>query len=384
MNDRTTLLARIYRLKLVATGAILVLLGLVFSVLGDWLSSRDVPHLLVAIVNASSDVFAVTGALGLAVDYITGRDKDAADAERIRHLLDEAAPAFRDAVISGFAETPESMRGVATTETLDKLATNALALRLGDDKFAAEIYEGLLAQAIKTPERWSDVDINVRLSCIQETSSVGAGRTNVSAELFDAVVVWEYTLVPSARIQRFASTDDEAEFREFLNDVPATSTWLIPDDVIDPAAREAFEVLSYSVDGDELPLRRSVRKHGQTYSVDLGEEVIAKGAPVRVRHVYRTVVPRLGHRFRVSLTQPAHGVRLVLDYTGADIAVLKVGDMVSSAIPAQVKFLPSEAPAKQVEVTAPNWLLPQTEITFVWTLSDELAAATKPPRSRAA
>ena len=154
MNDRTTLLARIYRLKLLATGALLVVLGLVTSVLGDWLGSQDVSHLLVAIISALSDVFLVTGAIGLAVDFVTGRDKDAADTERIRTLLKEAAPDFRDAVISGFAETPDNMRGVATTETLDKLATNALALRLGDEKFASEIYEGLLAQAIRTRRWW--------------------------------------------------------------------------------------------------------------------------------------------------------------------------------------------------------------------------------------
>lgn len=379
MNDPHQLLSRIYRLKLLVIGAALLILGLLTSALAQWLAGTDAPHLAIALIGGMADVFLVTGAIGIAVDFFTGRDKEAADTERLRNVLHEAAPDIRDAVIAGFAETPGQMRGVATVETLDKLATNALALRLDDAKFAAEIYSGLLAQAIRTPERWSDVDINVRLSSMDERSTSSAPLSQAlldPRQLFDVVVTWEYTLVPSTRVQKFASTNDPAEFHELLDDVPATSTWFIsPDSGADARNEEAFEVLAYSVDGVDMPVRRSVRKHGQTYSVDLGEAVIVKGEPVRIRHVYRTVSRRAGHRFRIALTQPTHGMRLVLDYTDTDIAELKVGDMVSSAVPPQVKHLPSEAPAKQVEVSVPGWLLPKSEVTFVWTLADEL-----PPR----
>lgn len=383
MKNRSTL-TRIYRLKVVIIGLVLLLLGLAAAALGDWLSGTGAPAFAVALIKGLSDALIVSGAIGIAIDLFTAQEKEAADTDRIRRLLKEAAPDFRDAVISGFADTPETMRGVATTETLDKLATNALALRLGDEKFASEIYDGLLAQAIRTPERWSDVDINVRLSCMQERGTVGASRSSLPDAAFNVVVTWEYTLVPSTRIQRFASTDDVDEFHEFLDDVPATSAWYIPVGLCDPKEKEAFEVLAYSVNGEDRPIRRTVRKHGQTYSVDLGERALLEAKPVRLRQVYRTVVDRPGHRFRVTLTQPSHGMRLVLDYTETDIAVLKVGDMISSATPAQVKFLPDEAPAKQVEVSVPGWLLPQAEVTFVWTLSAELGDEARLPHSRAA
>jgi hypothetical protein len=185
-------------------------------------------------------------------------------------------------------------------------------------------------------------------------------------------------------VQRFASTDSTVEFIEFLDDVPATSTWFIPKGIADPRERETFEVLSYNVDGVELPVRRTVRRHGQTYSVDLGEGTVLKAQPVRIRQVYRTVVDRIGHRFRVTLTQPTHGMRLVLDYTDTDIAELKVGEMLSSATPAQVKRLPVEAPAKQIEVSVPGWLLPRAEVSFVWTLSAERDGEAKRAHSRAA
>lgn len=53
--------------------------------------------------------------------------------------MKELTTEFRDAVIEGFANSPEGMRGVATDQTLDKLAANALTLRLGDDQLAGEL-----------------------------------------------------------------------------------------------------------------------------------------------------------------------------------------------------------------------------------------------------
>lgn len=375
MKDRSTLLTRIYALKLAIVallflGAGVALLTLARQMDGDpawsWLNFWPLGEFGGILVGA--------GLFGIALDFLTGRDKTAADIEQSRNVQKELIPDYVDAVIGAFNFKSEDLKRVATPELLDSLATNALALRLGDVKFAGEIYQGLLAQAIRTPERWSDVDINVRLSSIDE-SSTGAARGHVAATLFDAVIVWEYTVVPSSRTKKFASTDDPEELRELLEDAPATSSWYLPDGTADPRERGSFEVLSYSVDGVELPLRRTERKHGQTFSVDLGEAAIIKQKPVRIRQVYRTVVPRVGHRFRISLTQPTHGMRLLLDHTDTDIAMLKVGEMVSSATPAQVKFLPEEAPARQVEVSVPGWTLPQAEVTFVWTLEDEL-----PPR----
>ena len=375
---RSSLHDRIYRLKLLALGACLVVAGLLLGALGDSLEARAFAHLLVSVVQSLADVLVVTGGIGLAIDFFTGRDRAEADVERTRGVVRELVPDFTDAMLRGLAVGQDDLRRVASPKLLDDIATNALALRLGDEHFAAEIYEGLLAQAIHTSERWEDVDVNVRFSCIQEGSAAGALRLD-PVQLYSAVITWEYTVTLSDRIRRFAATDDPDEFRDYLNDGPANAAWYMPEGTADPADRAAFEVLSYSIDGVDLPIRRTARKHGQTYSIDVGAEVVAAKRAVRVRQVYRTVVPRLGHRFRVALTQPTHGMRLVLDYTDADIATLKVGEPISSAKPAQVKFLPEGAPAKLVEVSVPGWLLPQAEVTCVWTLADEL-----PPRRRTA
>ena len=369
--QRPSVLDRIYRLKVLASATLLVIVGLLLSALGDWMSEKATAHLLVATVQGLADVLVVSGGIGLAIDFFTGREKAEAEVERTRAVVKELVPDMTDAVLRGLVVGRDDLRRVANPALLDSIATNALALRLGDDGFATQIYQGLLAQAIHTSERWEDVDVNVRLACVSKATAKAAPLLDAQL-LYIVIISWEYTVALSDRIRRFAATDDPDEFREFLNDGPANSAWYIPEGSIDPASRVAFEVLSYSIDGVELPIRRTTRKHGQTYSIDVGAEVIAAKRPVRVRQVYRTVVQRTGHRFRLALTQPSHGMRLVLDYTDADIATLRVGEFVSSATPAQVRFLPEGAPAKQVEVSVPGWLLPQAEVTCVWTLQDEM------------
>ncbi|MFD6516379.1 hypothetical protein [Rhodococcus sp. NPDC060176] len=163
------LLDRIYRLKLILTGIAFVAMGLFASALSDWLASQNMANALVALVRGLSDVLLVTGAIGIAIDFFTGRDKDAADTERTRRVLKDLTPDFVDAVIDGFRVNKKELQRVATPELLDEIATNVLSLRLGDDEFAREIYEDIRDQAIRTPERWHDVKVNVRLSIALET-----------------------------------------------------------------------------------------------------------------------------------------------------------------------------------------------------------------------
>lgn len=148
-----SILARFYRLKLILLGAILIVLGMLLSTTSDWLESEHATHLIVALARGLSDVFLVTGALGIAIDFFTGRDKDAADTERTRTVLKELTPDFADAVIKGFRVNKDDLQRVASPELLDDIATNVLSLRLGDDQFAQEIYSDIRDQAIHTPER---------------------------------------------------------------------------------------------------------------------------------------------------------------------------------------------------------------------------------------
>ncbi|NHA01353.1 hypothetical protein G5V59_20020 [Nocardioides sp. W3-2-3] len=206
-------------------------------------------------------------------------------------------------MLKGFAAQPEDMKRVATPEFLDKLATNALALRLGDAQFAREIYTDLRDQAIRAPERWTDVSVSVRLSTAVERSTAGT-------PLFDVLVEWEYTTVPSHGVRRFACVSDRDEYEELVSDAPATSTWFMSGRSADAADRAAYELLYFSVDGEELPIRRQQRKGGQTYSVSIGDQVVRDRQSVRIKHLYRTTVTRTGHFLFLDLPQPTKNLSL--------------------------------------------------------------------------
>ncbi len=382
MKQRPTLITRIYRLKLLLVGVLLLTLGLLTSMLSAWLEELATPHLMTALVSGLSDVLLVTGAIGIAVDFFTGRDREAADTERLRHVLKEAAPDIRDAVIAGFAETPEDLRGVATEETLDKLATNALALRLGDEQFASEIYTDVRDQAIRAPERWHDVEVNIRLSTAVETDTRGV-------RLFDVLVEWEYTTVPGHSVRRFACVSDRDEYDELVSDVPATSTWFMtPGPGMDAGDPGSFELLYFGVDGEERKIRRQQRKGSQTYTVTLSDATAQPGKPVHIRHLYRTRVTQTGHFLFIELPQPTRDLSLRMDYTDTDISRLTVMDLVTSNHRPKILEMPPQVDARSVSIDLRGWLLPRAGFTFVWSLVSEQtgpsADSSSEPTSRSA
>lgn len=60
---------------------------------------------------------------------------------------------MRDAVIEEFTIHPEDLKRVANPELLDRLASNVMALCLGDEQFAHEIYRDVRDQKICAAER---------------------------------------------------------------------------------------------------------------------------------------------------------------------------------------------------------------------------------------
>ena len=311
------------------------------------------------------------GLLGTLFEYSFRKDQEAATTRQFRQIIHDEAPAMRDAVIEGFAIRPEDLKRVANPELLDAIAANVMALRLGDEQFAREIYADIRDQAIRAVERWHDVEVRIRLSSALERSTVGT-------PLFDLTVEWEYTTVPAGPVRRFASTSDRAEYRELLLDVPATSPWFMQSRFgVDAASRGCYELLELTVDGHPQSFRRSARRTGQVYTVTLDEAAMS-GEEVRIRQTFRVVTPASGHRIYVELPQPARDVSLVLDYTNTDIATMTVTDMVSSSRSPHVSHAPAATNGRVIHVDAPGWLLPKTGFAFTWTLQSELPREDSP------
>lgn len=359
-------LTRIYKLKTIIVSLVVAASGLGLLFLAKYIGAASGLDWLrwFPLFELGSTLF-ITGSLVIVWEYVDGRDREARDDRRIRRLLQESAPDFRDAVVRGFAVEPDDLARVATPELLDGIATNVLALRLGDRQFAEELYTELRDQAIRAPERWYDVEVDVRLSSADERDTAGVPRFHVSVQ-------WEYSVTPSHPVQRFACVSDRDEFHELVTDVPATSTWFMtPRPGFDASKREAFELLEFAVDGEPRPIRRSARKSGQTYSAVIGEDVVREARPVRIRHLYRTITPRSGHRLFIEVAQPTRDFSLSLDYSDTDITHLSVTDLVSSTRKTQISRLPKQLDAKVLSVELPGWLLPKAGFSFVWTLADE-------------
>lgn len=107
----------------------------------------------------------------------------------------------------------------------------------------------------------------------------------------------------------------------------------------------------------------------------IGDDLVQAGQPVRIRHVYRTVTAKHGHLLMLAIAQPSKGLSLSIDYTDTDIATMRVSDYVASASRPRMSRLPDKTAAREITMDVPGWLLPQTEVSFVWTLSGEVPPA---------
>ncbi len=357
---------KVLRLKttivaLVSFGLGVALLTLARSIDGDaewaWLSFWPLGELGGILVGA--------GLLGIVWDYFDGNDRERREDSRLRRLLTESAPVFRDAVVQGFAVESEDLKRVATPELLDSIAGNALGLRLGDREFAGDIYGDLVRNVVRAPERWYDADVRIRLSAVDAKGVPGIPR-------FAVTVTWEYSTVPMESSRRFACTSNRSEFHELVTDLPSTSAWFMtPHQGFDPASQLSFELLQFSVNGADRPVRRTARKSSQIYTARIGEEVVEKNELVRIRHVYRTITAKHGHLLMLTVAQPTKGMTLSIDYTDTDIAMMRVSDHVASASRPRLAHLPKGSEAREITMDVPGWLLPQTEVTFVWSLIAE-------------
>lgn len=368
-RDKVSSLAfRLRKTKAALLAVALTLAGVLLIMGNSWLTTLDLGDLdwlhALPLGELGGTLFGA-GLLGTLFEYSFRKDQEEATVQQFRDIIKEQAPTMRDAVIEGFAIHPEDLKRVANPELLDDIASNVMALRLGDEQFAREIYRDIRDQAIRAAERWYDVEVRVRLSSALERSTGGT-------PLFDVTVEWEYTTVPSHSVRRFACVSDRDEFNELVTDVPSTSTWFMrARPGLDASSRSCYELLSFTIDGQPRSIRRSGRKTGQTYSVTIGDDVISANKPVRIKHVYRTMTSQAGHRLFFALPQPTKNLSVHCDYSDTDITHMSVTGLFPSTRPARVEYLPKDVPGKAVTATVPGWLLPNTGFVYVWTLSAE-------------
>ncbi|MGW3993933.1 hypothetical protein ACWEF6_10640 [Amycolatopsis sp. NPDC004772] len=362
------LLDQFYKTKLRLAGLVTALLGIALIVVSHRVGAIPVLSWLVGWPTSEvGSVLLSAGVIAVIFEYYNRE----ASAERMKALLRDAirkeAPAIRDTVLHSFAFEPETMRNIASDETLDRIATNAIGLRLDDQALAGDVYADLREQVIRSPERWRDVDVSASLSPWTTGPSTGEGS------MFVATIRWEYHVRPASPTMRFACVSDQAEYRELLRDPTVAGQWYIgKTSPVDPASTEAFELVQFSIDGKQRPIRRAERLGAQVYTVALGKAATS-GDEVMVSYTYRVLIQRHGHLLFLDLPRPTKGVHLQLDYGQVDVRQVNVVDYFASPDVSRVERSPKTAPARTIDVGFEGWVFPRAGVAFVWVLDGEVA-----------
>ncbi len=371
-----TPLQRLYRTKLTLLAVILTVLGVALLILGQQANLAAVAPWLawLPLSELGSTLFG-SGLIVVAFEYINEYDAEERANERLRKVLKEEAPAIRDAVIDGFAFAPDALTDVASSETLDHVIRNTLAIQLGDKALAEDVYADLQAQLLRTRERHEDERITVSLTPWDKGPATG------ESSMFVATVRREYTAQGLQPAVRFECVSDLAEYRDLAGDPGGTRAWYFqPVGGLDAASPEVFELLQFTVDDRPRPIRRSKRPGAQSFTVSLGRSADIERAAA-ISYTYRVLVKQHGHLLYLDFATPTKGIEVDLTYGGCDIRYVSVLDFIAGSHPTRVSRSPKGTNPPSVTIRYDGWIFPKSSVAFSWVLERELTARQPSNRS---
>jgi hypothetical protein len=361
------LLDQLYKTKLRFAGLVTAVLGVGFLFLSHTVATTPTLSWLIGWpTNELGTTLLSIGVIAVIYEYYTREESDERTKKHLREAIRQEVPAIRDAVLDSFAFNPAALRDIASPETLDRIAANALGLRLGDQALAADVYADVRNQVIGAPERWHDVNITVDLAPWTAGPATGRGPMIV------ATVRWEYRVTPAGSAMRFACVSDPTEYRDLLRDQTTTSAWYFGQSSgLDAASLEAFELVQLTVDGKSRTVRRTERQGAQLYTASLGAAATS-GEPVAIVYTYRVLVQRHGHLLYLDLPRPTRGLKVQFNYGAVGIRRVNTLDFIASAQSARVENTPDSVPARSVDIGFDGWIFPRSGVAFVWVLEEEV------------
>ncbi len=179
---------RIVHLKLAFFAFIVATVGLALMVLGKYLTTQSMSGFISFLpISEVGGTLLVAGLVGIGLDLWIEGDRGVVIEKLVEKVMVRAlgklAPTLRDSVIQAFADNIDHLSVVATDEFLDRLARNALTLRLGDRTFAEDIYEDVRDMAIAATERWYDTKISMNLSPLPQEPQKGLHPVWLTSDL---------------------------------------------------------------------------------------------------------------------------------------------------------------------------------------------------------
>ena len=370
-------LNRLIRTKKILAGLVFVVVGIVLMAVARAIPAiRGLEWLALLPLGELGGILVGAGLFSIWLDAYFERERKEADDARMRRLLIEQAPAMKDAVIRGFAFEDDDLQRVATPELLDNIIGNSLALRLGDKEFARELYTDIRDQAVQSVERWYDAKVAIRMSSTGWSGMNAPQSATADAPGLVITVRQEYTTVPSHHMRRFVSTSDIDEYRELAQDPESTFAWYYnPTSGIDAGSRDAFELVQFTVDGEERPIHRSSRKGAQTYAVNLGPTGVVPQGARTLGFTYRLRPAPQSRWIQLFVDQPTRGVDIELDYSDTDIAYANMIEFIASSQKTMTNKTPDSVPDKVIGLRFDGWVMPHGGVAFVWVREGDLRAS---------
>jgi hypothetical protein len=135
---------------------------------------------------------------------------------------------------------------------------------------------------------------------------------------------------------------------------------------LDAAARETFELVEFTVNGESRTIRRSSKQGSQTYSVGLGREAMESAERVHVTYTYRTLIAVHGNLLQLRVDQPTRGLALELDFTDTNLEYVSVLDFISGGQRPRISRSPARVQERHVAVEFGGWVFPRSGVAFVW------------------
>lgn len=159
---------QIVNLKLAFFAFGVAVVGVALMMLDKYLVATGTAGIITFIpISEVGGTLLVSGIVGIGLDLWIGGDRGAVIGKLVEkvtlRVMGKLAPTLRNSVIQAFADNIDNLSVIATDDFLDRLARNALTLRLGDKDFAEDIYEDIRDQAISANERWHDTKISMNL-----------------------------------------------------------------------------------------------------------------------------------------------------------------------------------------------------------------------------
>ncbi len=364
-------LQRLYKTKLAFLAYVLAVVGLallVFAHLAKTNQSSGWRLVSLFPVGDIGSALFTTGLVGVALQYLDAKDADQRANDRLRKILKEEAPAIRDAVVDGFAFSPESVTSVASPETLDKVIGNCLALQLGDPEMAQDLYRDLKQEAQAPTDRRYDSRVSVTLS--RSTHGPAAGK----GALFEATIRREYQGFVTGSVLRFACVADAAEYESLLHDPGTADVWhFLPTADITAESPEAFEVLEVSIEGRPCELRRAARRGTQTYTARTHDGQPFPDGQLHVSYTFRVLVQQHSHLLYLDVARPTRGFRVDLWYGDCGISYMNALEFLAGPQATRISRMPGTDGQGNVSISYDGWVFPKSGIAFCWVLERELA-----------